>query len=140
MWNTLIQSLCELIQKIDALLEEVRSGNAAGGAPPGGNRIGTSISPVAKQGSVPVKLVNPNPLRLGIIIQNQSEGEFMIALDPERIDSSYYTFRLKPGETLHMDERQYKEVYKGGMMGLWDELTGAGETSKALVTEIFWIP
>jgi len=138
MWNTLIQSLCELIQKIDALLEEVRSGNAAGGAPPGGNRIGTSISPVAKQGTAPVKLVNPNPLRLGIIIQNQSEGEFMIALDPERIDSSYYTFRLKPGETLHMDERQYKEVYKGGMMGLWDELTGAGETSKALVTEIFW--
>lgn len=138
MWNALLGSLCELIQKIDALLEELRPPEPSGG-PARGSRIGTSISPVAKQGGAPVKLVNPNPLRLGVIVQNHSEGEFMIALDPERIDSSYYTFRLKPGETLHMDERQYGELYKGGMMGLWDEATGAGEASKALVTEIFWI-
>ncbi|WP_440999891.1 hypothetical protein [Fodinibius sp. SL11] len=77
-------------------------------------------------------------MRLGVIIQNNSDGEFMVALDENRIDERYYTFRLKPGETLHMDERQFKELYKGGMMGLWDEESGALETSKALVTEIFW--
>ena len=62
----------------------------------------------------------------------------MIALDENRIDGRYYTFKLKPGETLHMDERQFKEIYKGGMMGLWDQTTGPEETSMALVTELFW--
>ncbi|MDR8390003.1 hypothetical protein NC796_02555 [Aliifodinibius sp. S!AR15-10] len=137
MWNSLIQALCELTQKMDALLLELR-GSTTSMASQQGRRIGTSISPVLKQAADPVKLVNPNPMRLGVIIQNSSDGEFMIALDENRIDERYYTFRLKPGETLHMDERHFKELYKGGMMGLWDEATGAGETSKALVTELFW--
>jgi len=137
MWNSLIQSLCELTQKMDSLLDQLRAGSPSIGIGPAG-RIGTSISPVLKQGTSPVKLVNGNPMRLGVIIQNSSDGEFMIALDENRIDDMYYTFRLKPGETLHMDERQFKELYKGGMMGLWDETSGALETSKALVTEIFW--
>lgn len=137
MWNTLLKALCELTGKMDALLDELRSGNPATGTPPG-NRIGTSISPVLKQGTNPIKLVNGNPQRLGIIVHNNSDGEFMVALDSSRIDDRHYTFKLKPGETLHMDERQFKELYKGGMMGLWDEESGALETSKALVTEIFW--
>jgi len=137
MWNTLITSLCELTQKLDALLVEVRGSRASLGTPPG-RGIGTSISPVLKQSSNPVKLVNPNPMRLGVIIHNNSDGEFMVALDTSRIDERYYTFKLKPGETLHMDERQFKELYKGAMMGLWDPASGALETSKALVTEIFW--
>lgn len=137
MWNALIASLCELTQKLDTLLLELRGNNISVGLQ-GSRRIGTSISPVLKQGAQPVKLVNGNPMRLGVIIQNSSDGEFMIALDENRIDEMYYTFRLKPGETLHMDERQFKELYKGGMMGLWDETSGALETSKALVTEIFW--
>ena len=137
MWNTLIQSLCELTQKMDNLLDQLQtSAPTIGGGPAG--RIGTSISPVLKQGAGPVQLVNPNPMRLGIIVQNNSDGEFMIALDENRIDEMYYTVRLKPGETLHMDERQFKDIYKGGMMGQWDEASGALETSKALVTEIFW--
>ena len=137
MWNTLIQSLCELTQKMDNLLDQLQTNAPTIGGGPAG-RIGTSISPVLKQGTQPVKLVNANPMRLGIIVQNSSDGEFMIALDENRIDEMYYTFRLKPGETLHMDERQFKDIYKGGMMGLWDEASGALETSKALVTEIFW--
>ncbi|WP_441001223.1 hypothetical protein [Fodinibius sp. SL11] len=137
MWNALITSLCELTQKLDTLLLELR-GNSTSVGLQGGKRIGTSISPVLKQSTNPVKLVNPNPMRLGVIIHNSSDGEFMIALDEYRIDVRYYTFKLKPGETLHMDERQFKELYKGGMMGLWDEASGALETSKALVTEIFW--
>lgn len=137
MWNALLNSLCELIQKMDAVLDEIRVAGS-GGTVTGGTQIGTSISPVLKQGTSPVRLVNPNPMRLGVIIHNGSEGEFMIALDSERIDEAYYTFRLKPGETLHMDQRHFKEMYKGGLMGLWDEASGATETSKALVTEIFW--
>ncbi|WP_441000786.1 hypothetical protein [Fodinibius sp. SL11] len=137
MWNAVIASLCELTQKLDTLLLELRGTSTAVGLQ-GGKRIGTSISPVLKQSTNPVKLVNPNPMRLGVIIHNSSDGEFMIALDENRIDGRYYTFKLKPGETLHMDERQFKEIYKGGMMGLWDEASGALETSKALVTEIFW--
>ena len=137
MWNNLIQSLCELTQKMDALLDQLKENAPSIGIGPAG-RIGTSISPVLKQGTKPIKLVNGNPMRLGVIIQNNSDGEFMVALDENRIDDMYYTFRLKPGETLHMDERQFKELYKGGMMGLWDETSGALETSKALVTEIFW--
>jgi hypothetical protein len=137
MWNSLIQSLCELTQKMDALLDQLKVNAPSIGIGPAG-RIGTAISPVLKQGTNPVKLVNGNPMRLGVIIQNSSDGEFMIALDENRIDERYYTFRLKPGETLHMDERQFKELYKGGMMGLWDETSGALENSKALVTEIFW--
>lgn len=137
MWNSLIQSLCELTQKMDVLLDQLRAGSPSIGIGPAG-RIGTSISPVLKQGNQPVKLVNGNPMRLGVIIQNNSDGEFMVALDENRIDGMYYTFRLKPGETLHMDERQFKELYKGGMMGLWDEESGALENSKALVTELFW--
>jgi len=137
MWNSLIQSLCELTQKMDVLLDQLKvNAPSIGGGP--ARRIGTSISPVLKQGTQPVKLVNGNPMRLGVIIQNSSDGEFMIALDENRIDERYYTFRLKPGETLHMDERQFKELYKGGMMGLWDEESGALENSKALVTELFW--
>lgn len=77
-------------------------------------------------------------MRLGVIVHNNSDGEFMVALDENRIEDRHYTFKLKPGETLHMDERQFKEIYKGGMMGLWDEASGALDTSKALVTEIFW--
>jgi len=137
MWNSLIQSLCELTGKMDALLEQLQAPSTSIGIGPAG-RIGTSISPVLKQGTQPVKLVNGNPTRLGVIIHNSSDGEFMIALDSSRIDEHYYTFKLKPGETLHMDERQFKELYKGAMMGLWDEESGALETSKALVTEIFW--
>ena len=137
MWNALIASLCELTQKLDTLLLELRGNNISVGLQ-GSRRIGTSISPVLKQTTNPVKLVNSNPMRLGVIIHNSSDGEFMIALDENRIDGRYYTFKLKPGETLHMDERQFKELYKGGMMGLWDETSGALETSKALVTEIFW--
>lgn len=137
MWNALLSSLCELIQKMDAVLDELRSGNSSG-VNIRGNRIGTSISPVLKQGTSPVQLVNPNPMRLGVIVHNNSDGEFMVALDENRIEDRHYTFKLKPGETLHMDERQFKEIYKGGMMGLWDEVSGATETSKALVTEIFW--
>ncbi|GEM_PF-719917 len=137
MWNALITSLCDLTQKLDSLLLELRGQNISS-APQGGKRIGTAISPVLKQGTNPVKLVNGNPMRLGVIIHNSSDGEFMIALDTSRIDDRHYTFKLKPGETLHMDERQFKELYKGGMMGLWDENSGALETSKALVTEIFW--
>ncbi|WP_445664383.1 hypothetical protein [Fodinibius sp. AD559] len=137
MWNTLLKALCELTGKMDALLDELRSENPPTGAPQG-TRIGTSISPVLKQGTNPIKLVNGNPQRLGIIVHNNSDGEFMVALDSSRIDDRHYTFKLKPGETLHMDERQFKELYKGGMMGLWDETSGALETSKALVTEIFW--
>ena len=137
MWNALITSLCELTQKLDSLLLELRGNNISVGLQQG-RRIGTSISPVLKQSTNPIKLVNPNPMRLGIIIHNNSDGEFMVALDSSRIDDRHYTFKLKPGETLHMDERQFKELYKGGMMGLWDETSGALETSKALVTEIFW--
>ena len=137
MWNNLIQSLCELTQKMDALLDQLKENAPSIGIGRAG-RIGTSISPVLKQGTKPIKLVNGNPMRLGVIIQNNSDGELMVALDENRIDDMYYTFRLKPGETLHMDERQFKELYKGGMMGLWDETSGALETSKALVTEIFW--
>ena len=137
MWNTLLASLCELTAKMDAVLDELRSAGS-GGSTGRGHRIGTSISPVLKQGTNPVKLVNPNPLRLGVIVHNGSDGEFMVALDENRIEERHYTFKLKPGETLHMDERQFKEIYKGGMMGLWDEASGALDTSKALVTEIFW--
>lgn len=137
MWNNLIQSLCELTKKMDSLLDQLKVNAPSIGIGAAG-RIGTSISPVLKQGTKPIKLVNGNPMRLGVIIQNNSDGEFMVALDENRISDMYYTFRLKPGETLHMDERQFKELYKGGMMGLWDETSGALETSKALVTEIFW--
>ena len=136
MWNALITSICELTQKMDAVLDEMRGGQM--GSTTRGNRIGTSISPVLKQGLNPVKLVNPNPMRLGVIVHNNSDGAFMVALEENRIDERYYTFKLKPGETLHMDERQFKEIYKGGMMGLWDESSGALDNSKALVTEIFW--
>ena len=136
MCNGLITSICELTQKMDAVLDEMRGGQT--GSTTRGNRIGTSISPVLKQGLNPVKLVNPNPMRLGVIIHNNSDGEFMVALEENRIGERYYTFKLKPGETLHMDERQFKEIYKGAMMGLWDESSGALDNSKALVTEIFW--
>lgn len=138
MWNQLLQALCELTGKLDALLSELRSGApgvATGGA---GKRIGTSISPVMRQGEVPVRLVNANPGRLGVIVHNNSGGELMIALDGQRITANYYTFKIRAGETLHFDIRTYGELYKGAFMGLWDEATGAQADSKALVTEIFW--
>lgn len=136
MWNQFIQALCELSDKLDSLLDEIRVGSA--GRIGGGHQIGSSISPVMKQGTSPVRLVNSNPGRLGVIVQNNSEGELMIALDGHRISENHYTFKLKAGETLHFDIRTYGELYKGAMMGLWDEISGAGDDSKALVTEIFW--
>jgi hypothetical protein len=139
MWNQLLQALCELTDKVEALLGEMRSGSApAPGQPGSGRRIGTSIAPVMKQDEKPVRLVNDNPSRLGVIVHNNSKGELMIALDGHRIGDNHYTFKLKAGETLHFDIRTYGELYKGAMMGLWDEISGAGDDSKALVTEIFW--
>lgn len=138
MWNGLIQALCELSNKIEALLGEIRSGSSTGAAGRRGDNINSSIAPVMKQGTTPVRLVNSNPGRLGVIVQNNSAGELMIALDGHRISENHYTFKLRAGETLHFDIRTYGELYKGAMMGLWDEVSGAGDDSKALVTEIFW--
>lgn len=138
MWNQLIQALCELSGKLDSLLSEIRisgSGSVATGA---GKQIGTSISPVMKQGESPVRLVNANPGRLGVIVHNNSGGELMIALDGQRITPTHYTFKIRAGETLHFDLRTYGELYKGAFMGLWDEASGAQANSKALVTEIYW--
>jgi hypothetical protein len=136
MWNQLLQALCELTGKLDALIGEVRGG----GLPPTGQsrRIGSSISPVMRQGNAPVRLVNSNPGRLGVIVHNSSSGELMIALDGDRVDPAYYTFKIRAGETLHFDLRTYGELYKGAFMGLWDEMSGAEPDSKALVTEIYW--
>ena len=139
MWNQLIQMLCELTGKLDSLIVELRSGRGvAPGTGGSGRRIASSIAPVMKQGTTPVRLVNSNPNRLGVIVHNNSLGELMISLDGDRITTNHYTFKIRAGETLHFDLRTYPELYKGGLMGLWDELTGAGEDSKALVTEIFW--
>jgi len=137
MWNQLLQALCELSTKLDSLLSEMRSstGSVATG---NGKRIGTSISPVMKQGEAPVRLVNSNPGRLGVIVHNNSQGELMIALDGQRISTTHYTFKIRAGETLHFDLRTYGELYKGAFMGLWDEDTAPEEASRALVTEIYW--
>ena len=139
MWNQLLQALCELTDKVDALLGEMRSGSApAPGQPGSGRRIGTSIAPVMKQAEKPVRLVNANPGRLGVIVHNNSSGELMISLDGQRIHPSHYSFKIRAGETLHFDLRSYGELYKGAFMGLWDEDTAPEAESKALVTEIFW--
>ena len=138
MWNQLLQALCELTGKLDSLLDELRSGPKSGTGFAGGGSIGTSIAPVMKQGTSPVRLVNSNPGRLGVIVHNNSAGELMISLDGQRITASYYTFKIRSGETLHFDLRNYPELYKGAFMGLWDEATVPEPESKALVTEIFW--
>ncbi|MAO66069.1 MAG: hypothetical protein CL666_13825 [Balneola sp.] len=135
MLNELIKVLCELTANVEALVKNQQQ--KTGGKPRQG-RISSSISPVMKQDQQPIRLVNENPHRLGVIIQNSSEGELMIALDSQRISEKYYTFKLRAGETLHFDIRSFGELYKGGFMGLWDEATGPGAESKALVTEIFW--
>jgi hypothetical protein len=136
MWNQLLQALCELTGKLDALIGEVRGGGLTPTRQ--SRRIGSSISPVMRQGDAPVRLVNSNPGRLGVIVHNSSSGELMIALDGDRVDPSYYTFKIRAGETLHFDLRTYGELYKGAFMGLWDEASGAEPESKALVTEIYW--
>jgi len=139
MWNQLIQALCELSAKMDSLLNELRrSSSPAEGGTGAGKRIGTSISPVMRTGNSPVRLVNANPNRLGVIVHNNSGGELMIALDGDRISDHHYTFKIRAGETLHFDLRTYGELYKGAFMGLWDDQSGAEETSRALVTEIYW--
>lgn len=136
MWNQLIQALCELSAKLDSLLSEMRgSGSMTINS---SKRIGTSISPVMRQANSPVRLVNSNPGRLGVIVQNSSQGELLVALDGQRISENYYTFRIRSGETLHFDLRTYPELYKGGFMGMWDQGTTPEDESKALVTEIFW--
>jgi hypothetical protein len=135
MLNDLIKVLCELASNVEALVNNLQKND---GGQPIQARIASSISPVMKQGEAPVRLVNENPHRLGVIIQNNSEGELMIALDSQRISDKYYTFKLRAGETLHFDLRRFGELYKGGFMGLWDEATNPGAESKALVTEIFW--
>jgi len=136
MWNQLLQALCDLSAKLDSLLSELRRGGI--GSRASGKRIGTSISPVMKQGEAPVRLVNANPNRLGVIVHNSSGGELMIALDGDRISGHHYTFKIRAGETLHFDLRTYGELYKGAFMGLWDEGTAPEEASRALVTEIYW--
>ncbi|MEX2602798.1 MAG: hypothetical protein WD361_01280 [Gracilimonas sp.] len=135
MINDLIKVLCDLSTNIEALVKDIqkRSGSFTVQS-----KIASSISPVMKQGEQPVRLVNENPHRLGVVIHNNSEGELMIALDSQRISDKYYTFKLRAGETLHFDIRNFGELYKGGFMGLWDEQTNPGPESKALVTEIFW--
>jgi len=138
MWNQLIQALCELSAKLDSLLSEMRGGGTGSMATGNGKRIGTSISSVMKQGEAPVRLVNSNPGRLGVIVHNNSQGELMIALDGQRISTTHYTFKIRAGETLHFDLRTYGELYKGAFMGLWDEETAPEESSRALVTEIYW--
>ena len=138
MWNQLIQALCELSAKLDSLLSEMRGSGSGTAAINTGKRIGTSISPVMRQGNSPVRLVNSNPGRLGVIVHNNSSGELMIALDGQRISGTHYTFKIRAGETLHFDLRTYGELYKGAFMGLWDEASGAEVDSKALVTEIYW--
>jgi len=138
MWNQLLQALCELSAKLDSLLGELRGSGPGSVAAGTGKQIGTSISPVMKQGESPVRLVNSNPGRLGVIVHNNSGGELMIALDGQRITANYYTFKIRAGETLHFDLRTYGELYKGAFMGLWDKASGAEADSKALVTEIFW--
>ena len=139
MWNQLIQALCELSAKLDSLLSEMRGSGSGPVAIGSGKRIGTSISPVMRQGNSPVRLVNSNPGRLGVIVHNNSNGELMIALDGQRITENHYTFKIRSGETLHFDLRTYGELYKGAFMGLWDEASGAETDSKALVTEIYWM-
>ncbi|PWN06107.1 hypothetical protein [Rhodohalobacter mucosus] len=138
MWNQLIQALCDLSAKLDSLLQEMRGSGPGSEATGSGKRIGTSISPVMRQGSSPVRLVNANPGRLGVIVHNNSSGELMIALDGQRITENHYTFKIRAGETLHFDLRTFGELYKGAFMGLWDGASGAEVDSKALVTEIFW--
>ena len=138
MFNQLLQALCDLSAKLDSLLSELRGSGPGSVAPGTGKRIGTSISPVMRQGNVPVRLVNSNPGRLGVIVHNNSGGELMIALDGQRISDTHYTFKIRAGETLHFDLRTYGELYKGAFMGLWDEVSGAEPESKALVTEIYW--
>ncbi len=138
MWNQLIQALCELSARLDSLLSEIRISGSGSVATATGKQIGTSISPVMKQGESPVRLVNANPGRLGVIVHNNSGGELMIALDGQRITPTHYTFKIRAGETLHFDLRTYGELYKGAFMGLWDEASGAQADSKALVTEIYW--
>lgn len=135
MLNDLTKVLCELAANIEALVRDLQKKS---GGQSIHSRINSSISPVMKQGEEPVRLVNENPHRLGVIIQNSSKGELMIALDSQRISEKYYTFKLRAGETLHFDIRSFGELYKGGFMGLWDEATNPGAESKALVTEIFW--
>src|SRR6056297_3331804 len=138
MWNQLLQALCELTARLDALAGELRGGGSGSAAAGSGKRIGTSISPVMRQGESPVRLVNANPGRLGVIVHNNSQGELMIALDGQRISTTHYTFKIRAGETLHFDLRTYGELYKGAFMGLWDEDTAPEEASRALVTEIYW--
>jgi hypothetical protein len=138
MWNQLIQALCELSAKLDSLLSEMRGSGSGSTAINSGKRIGTSITPVMRQGNSPVRLVNTNPGRLGVIIHNNSNGELMIALDAQKISGTHYTFKIRAGENLHFDLRTYGELYKGAFMGLWDKASGAEADSKALVTEIFW--
>lgn len=138
MFNQLLQALCDLSAKLDSLLSELRGSGPGSVAPGTGKRIGTSISPVMRQGNTPVRLVNSNPGRLGVIVHNNSGGELMIALDGQRISDTHYTFKIRAGETLHFDLRTYGELYKGAFMGLWDEVSGAEPESKALVTEIYW--
>lgn len=138
MFNQLLQALCDLSAKLDSLLSELRGSGPGSVATATGKRIGTSISPVMRQGNTPVRLVNSNPGRLGVIVHNNSGGELMIALDGQRITDTHYTFKIRAGETLHFDLRTYGELYKGAFMGLWDDLSGAETDSKALVTEIYW--
>ena len=138
MWNQLLQALCELSGKLDSLVHELRGSGPGSIATGSGKRIGTSISPVMKQGASPVRLVNANPNRLGVIVHNNSQGELMIALDGDRISPQHYSFKIRAGETLHFDLRTYGELYKGAFMGLWDEDTAPEEASRALVTEIYW--
>lgn len=138
MFNQLLQALCDLSAKLDSLVNELRGSGPGSAAPGTSRRIGTSISPVMRQGNSPVRLVNSNPGRLGVIVHNNSGGELMIALDGQRITETHYTFKIRAGETLHFDLRTYGELYKGAFMGLWDEVSGAEPESKALVTEIYW--
>lgn len=141
MWDKLIRSICELTQKMDAVLDEISSGGGptTGTGPfPAGNRIGVGTSPVQREGDEAVRVLNDNPNRLGVIIHNYSDGELWIALNGERCNADHYTFKLKGGETLHMDERQFKEVYKGAMSCKWDPQTGPQADSMAMVTELFW--
>lgn len=118
--------LCELTEKLDALLQQLSRGT--------GEEIQTSLFVISKSGTDPLRLTGRNSGRVEVWLHNASDHNLYLAptadgdIGPER-----YSLSITPGDTLVLNSHKYAHLYKRDIYGFWDPQ--ASSDSKAMITE-----
>lgn len=99
--------------------------------------VEAGLSPVAVNFQVPQTIARENLQRKELWIFNESTSDLYIAPNVGGVDRDNYSLKIAPNDAIFLNEASYAAMYKKEIVGFWS--TGAPTSSKAMVTEFFYV-